>query len=77
MKFNYKKDYKCRYYIIINNKENTKNIIPLMLKIPKQKYEDFLRDNGAFLDLNGHMYFYDKEKVINTIKQLNGLIRKE
>ena len=71
MKFVYKKDSQGRYYITIGNNQNIHNSIPLMLKIPKEQYEELLRENGAVLELDGKMYFYNKDKIIIVINHLN------
>lgn len=71
MKFIYKQDSSNRYYITIVNNENIHHVIPMILKIPKYKYIEFLRENGGKLDINGKVYFLNKEDIKKVIDQLN------
>lgn len=58
-----------RYYITVNGNRNTK-IIACFLKLSIKKYENFLKENGGSLELDGNIYFYNKDKVSNVVKEL-------
>lgn len=72
MEIMYKQNEKGGYYLCFPgmNVQGT-YLIPFFIKLPKDKYEEFLRKNGARLELDGHMYFYVEQQAKDSAMQLN------
>lgn len=70
MKIQYSVDETGKYYLSNNIKFNITEYIPVILNIDKNKFENFIRENGAFKHINGKFYFHKKENIINVINTL-------